>query len=185
MVVIPTHVEAGDVVLEVHGPDDAAAVADAINDSLDHLRPWMEWAQRPTNVQEQAMRLAMNVERAQAGGDVVYSIVDGGGRVVGGCGLHHRGEPESIEIGYWLRAGETGKGYVTAAAAGLTRVAFDEFRREIVRITCSKDNERSAAVPARLGFTMVGLRDDATMVWELRIDDFAESHAATIPVTYR
>ena len=43
-----------------------------------------------------------------------------GERMLGGCGLHRRGGPASIEIGYWLRPDAVGRGVMTAAAGALT-----------------------------------------------------------------
>jgi RimJ/RimL family protein N-acetyltransferase len=170
--VLPETVEAGDGVrLEVLGPERAADVAEAINASLDHLRPWMDWAHRPTTTQEQAVRLALAQERFRVGGDATWTVVDATtGDVVGGCGLHHRAGPGVLDIGYWLRPEATGKGYATAAAAALARVAFDTCGADLVRITCAVANARSAAVAERLGFDHTHTVD-GSMVWELARED--------------
>ena len=188
-------VDCGPIVLVMHGPDDAAAVADAINESLEHLRPWMAWAQRETTVAEQAMRLAVGVERAEAGGgDWSYSIVEGAtGAIAGGCGLHQRVGDGTLDIGYWLHVDFTGRGFVTHAAAALTHVAFEALSCMSVRITCDEANVASAAVPRRLGFAHVDtIHEDPqapaerarTMVWVLARDNWSKSHAATFSVSY-
>ena len=190
MVTAPERIVAGPVVLEVLGPEWADEVADAINENLDHLRPWMVWAHRSTTTQEQAMRLAVAGEQARAGGDASYTILDGG-RVVGGCGLHRR--DGDLEIGYWLVADAEGQGFVTAAAAALARVAFERFDAPTVTITCDEANVRSAAVPRRLGFAHVETRDEdrsapadtnRTMVWRLARAGWPESPGFAIPVSY-
>lgn len=168
-VLLPETIEIdGTARLEMLGPERAAEVAEAINASLEHLRPWMEWAHRPTTAHEQAVRLAMEQERFRIGSDAVWTIVDAAtGEVLGGCGLHQRTtDPKVRDIGYWLRPDATGNGRATSAAAALARVAFDVLGMDLVRITCHEDNVRSAAVPRRLGFRHV--RTEAgTMVWEL------------------
>jgi RimJ/RimL family protein N-acetyltransferase len=155
--------------LELLGPERAADVAGAINASLDHLRPWMEWAHRPTTTHEQAVRLALEQERFRAGAGALWTIVEAStGEVVGGCGLHARTADEGVrDIGYWLRPEATGRGHATAAAAALVRVAFDALGAHTVRITCDERNERSAAVAARLGFEHVAT-DAGSMLWERR-----------------
>lgn len=189
----PERIAAGEITLVLHGPDEAAAICDAINDSLEHLRPFMAWADRPTTVTEQAMRLATVIEQARHGGDVVWSIVDPDGQIAGGTGLHRRGLEDGLEIGYWLHPDATGRGWVTAAAAGLARVAFEVFDVDLVRITCDEANVRSAAVPPRLGFRHVGTIDEVrhapadtnrTMQFDLRRAQWADSPAARIPVSY-
>jgi RimJ/RimL family protein N-acetyltransferase len=191
-VTVPRRIEAGDVVLAVLGPEAAEEVADVINANLDHLAPWMVWAQRPTNAQEQAMRLATGVEHAESGADGSYTIVRGG-RVVGGCGLHRRAGEGTLDIGYWIAADHSGRGIVTTAAAALAHVAFEHHRAMQVRIACDEANVRSAAVPARLGFVHVDTLDEPrtapattnrTMVWVMTRDRWPESPGASIPVSY-
>lgn len=192
MISAPRRIVAGPVALELLGPDDAQRVADTINENLDHLSPWMPWAHRPTTAHEQAVRLAMAVELAERGGDASYSIVRDG-FVIGGCGLHQRGDADTLDVGYWISHDSTGHGYVTAAAAGLTRVAFEHYRCRRVRITCDEANVRSAAVAERVGFTHIDTIDEErsapadtnrTMVWQLLADDWPESPGSRVRVSY-
>lgn len=188
----PARIEAGPVVLALQGPDDADVVAQVVNANLDHLAPWMPWAHRPTNAQEQAVRLALAAEEAARGGEAAYGILRAG-RLVGGCGLHARSGDDTLDIGYWLAAEATGAGCATAAAAALTRVAFERYGKRHVRITCDEANVRSAAVARRLGFVHVATVDetrtapadtDRTMVWELPVTQWPSSPGAAIPVSY-
>lgn len=182
----PQQISAGRVVLALHGPDEAPAIADLINANLDHLRPWMPWAHRPTDAHEQAMRLAVTVEQATRDHDMGYSItVDG--VIVGGCGLHRRIAPDVLDIGYWIAAEHEGHGYVTETVAALTRVAFDRYAARRVRITCNETNLRSASVPRRLGFIHEDTVDDddrRTMVWVMDAARWPESPGSAIAVSY-
>ena len=194
----PERISVGGIALVLHGPDEAAAVADAVNASLDHLGPWMPWAHRPTTVQEQAMRLALVVEQFHNGGDASWTIVAPDLEVAGGCGLHHvdvheREASPVLDIGYWVHTDAAGRGYATLATAALARVAFEVLGAARVRITCDEANVRSAAVPERLGFALAEVRDDErdapadtgrTMVWTLEAGRWAESPGAAINVSY-
>ena len=189
----PLRIVAGRVVLQLHGPDEAGAVADVINANLEHLRPWMPWAHRETDAHEQAMRLAVAIENAERDRDLSYTItVDG--RIAGGCGLHRRDADErTLDIGYWIAADAEGHGYVTEAAAGLAHVAFERYEARLIRITCDEANVRSAAVPRRLGFAHVDTVDEErdapassnrTMIWELTREAWTESPGRAIAVSY-
>jgi RimJ/RimL family protein N-acetyltransferase len=57
------------------------------------------------------------------GGDVVMGIFLAG-QVAGGCGLHHRLDPEGLEIGYWTHPAFVRRGIATTAAGLLTGAAF-------------------------------------------------------------
>lgn len=94
-----------------------------------------------------------------AGGDCLYGIfVDGA--AAGSCGLHRRLGDDGLEIGYWLRTGFTGRGIATRAARLLTSAAFTVEQIELVEIHHDKANLRSAGVPRRLGFALIGEFED-------------------------
>lgn len=135
--------------------EDAPALNDAVAASREHLLPWMPWAGEPPMTLEQRLRQLANWEREwRAGGDCVYGIFVGE-QVAGGCGLHRRLGPHGLEIGYWLRAGFTGRGVMTTAAGLVTEAAFGLPGLELVEIHHDKANERSGAVPRRLGYKLV------------------------------
>ncbi len=147
----PETIDAGPIVLRRAIVTDAEPLARAVGESLDHLRPWMPWATpAAATVAAQTARLA--------GGwgpdDYTYLMVAGDAGIVGACGLHRRVGPDGLEIGYWVHAGHTRRGYATAAAAALTTTALALPGIERVEIHCDEANAASAAVPRRLGYTL-------------------------------
>ena len=168
MTVWPVEVEVGgDVVLRAPDAIDAEAIAGAVNSSLSHLSRFLDWATEPTTVDNQAVRQAIAREAFDAGGDAMYTVFEGD-EVVGAIGLHRRLGPDALEIGYWLRVGAEGRGIMTSAVRRAAALAFEVDRVERVVIVCHPDNVRSAAIPARLGFTLVEVDERPRMVWELR-----------------
>lgn len=135
-------------------PADAGALKDAIDSSLDHLRPWLPWAvHEPQTLEEKVALLRTFRGRFDLGQDYVYGAFDSGGLdVVGGTGLHTRAGDGALEIGYWIRAGRVGEGLATELAAALTRVAFEICGVDRVEIRVDPANEGSAAIPRKLGF---------------------------------
>lgn len=134
---------------------DVDALAQAVSDSVEHLRPWMPWiAQEPLpRPQRRDLILRWEQERL-AGRDAVYAILREG-RVVGGTGAHHRGAPDGLEIGYWLRPDAQGEGIVTAVVRGLTMALLALPGVTHVEIRMDEANVRSAAVPPRCGYRLV------------------------------
>ena len=167
---IEVAIEGTDIVLRAPDPIDAAAVAEAVNSSLPHLSRFLDWANEPTSVDTQAVRQAIGREAFDAGGDATYTIFEGD-EVVGAVGLHRRLGPDAIELGYWLRADAEGRGLMTAAVRCVTRLAFDVDGAARVVIHCHPDNVRSAAIPRRLGFALLGVDERPRLVWELRRED--------------
>jgi RimJ/RimL family protein N-acetyltransferase len=146
-------------VLRCWKPSDAPLLKEALDSSLDHLRPWMPWARdEPSSLEDITVRLARFARDFRDGRDFIYGIFNRDEtQVLGGTGLHHRNGAADREIGYWLRESAIGQGLITESTAALTTVAFATWPLETVTIVCDPDNRRSAAVPGRLGFACKGI----------------------------
>lgn len=139
-------------------PADSPLLKDAVDSSLDHLRPWMPWAHEAPASVEQTVELLRGFRgQFDLGQNFVYGIFTvGEAEVVGGSGLHPRVGDGALEIGYWVRASRAGSGFGTEAAAALTRVAFDVSGVERVEIRVDPANLASLAIPRKLGFVEEG-----------------------------
>jgi len=62
----------------------------------------------------------------------------------------------SFEIGYWIRRPAEGKGYVTESVKLIGRLAFEQLGAQRVMIRCEPRNQRSKAIPERLGYSYEG-----------------------------
>jgi RimJ/RimL family protein N-acetyltransferase len=174
----PEHLDAGVVALRRHRVEDAAAIARAVAESLDHLRPWMPWATADAGrVGPQRRRLREVLPDWEADTEYSFLIVaPEQDQILGGCGLHRRVGEGGIEIGYWVHAAHTRRGYATAAAKALTQAAFclDGIAR--VEIHCDRANIASQAIPRRLGYVLDRVEPDEveapaetgeSMIWVL------------------
>ena len=134
-------------------------IAAAINESIEHLRPWMPFARQPAevgNTEEHCRRsLADFILRE----DFVLSIYSrDGSTFIGSTGLHRPNwEVRSFEIGYWIRAQFEGQGMITESTIALTRFAFEVFKARRLEIRCDARNVRSLKVMQRLGFAQEGV----------------------------
>lgn len=155
----PARIVTPQVVLRRHTLDDVDAVVAAVNGSLDHLRPWMPWAQVPVTAPAIKTFLTGVIESFDAGRDFGYLMVDPGERaVVGGCGLHARGGQNELMIGYWVHVAWTRRGIATATARALTDAALALSEIDRVEIHCDVDNVASAAVARAAGYELVEVR---------------------------
>lgn len=137
-------------------PEDAAALTEAVIESAEHLRPWMAWmVEEPLPPDVRRRRINDWNRDHEQGGDAVLGVfLDG--RVVGGCGLHRRLDPDGLEIGYWIHVDFTRRGLATQIATLLTQAALDLPDITHVEIHHDKGNDASAGVPRKLGFELVG-----------------------------
>ena len=168
----PHRIETERLVIRCWDIGDAALLKEAIDSSLDHLRPRMPWARtEPEDLDAKVERLRKWRSEFDAGRDFFYGIFSHDEtRVIGGTGLHARQGPGTLEIGYWIRVGSINQGFATEAAAALTRAAFDTDGIRRVEIRCDVDNLDSAAIPRKLGFTLetiLKVEPVDKMVWSM------------------
>jgi ribosomal-protein-serine acetyltransferase len=155
--------------LRIRGPrdEDAAVVREAIGETFETLRAWMDWAKRVPTLEEERERIAEARRKHAAGEDFpLFVFLRGNGAFVAASGLHRPNwEVPSFETGYWVRAGFGGRGYVTEACRAITTAAFDALGAARVEIRCHDRNERSWRVAERAGFALEGvLRNESRHV---------------------
>jgi len=141
-------------VIRCYEPRDAPLLKDAVDSSLEHLRPWMPWAEdEPQTLEEKTQLLKSFRAQFDAGENFVLGIFSADEtELLGGSGLHPRLEPGGLEIGYFIRASATRQGYITESTAALTRVGFEICQADRIEIRIEPGNEASFGVPRKLGF---------------------------------
>jgi RimJ/RimL family protein N-acetyltransferase len=140
-------------------PGDGPKVVEAIEESLDELRPWMLWAAKVETLEESEARLRRAAAKWLTREDLLMHLyLKGADTFVGSSGLHGIDwDTGKCEVGYWLRTKFTGQGYITEAVNGITRFAFAHLKANRVEIRCDAKNVRSAAVARRCGFLLEGI----------------------------
>lgn len=172
---------------------DGAAVVEAVTASIEHLRPWMPWIKfEPQTVEQRETWIAEQLAARAAGTEFVYFYADpdDDDRIIGGTGLHRRNGPHQLEIGYWTHVAMSGRGVCTEATQLLTAVALEQPGITEVLICCDAANLASAAIPAKLGYTMIERfqqEPDAPaetgihLRWRMTTDDWS----STVPAVVR
>lgn len=137
-------------------PEDRPAYEKTVGQCLDHLSPWLPWARVP--IENQWESLEEFLRRPESAHDVLYALFDAAEtELLGGVGVHHRGNEEEREIGYWLHSGVVNRGYMTEAVLAMTTAMFAALPITAVIIVCDPLNESSAAVPKRIGYALAGI----------------------------
>jgi RimJ/RimL family protein N-acetyltransferase len=150
----PYRIETERLVVRCYEPRDAPLLKAAIDSSLEHLQPWMPWAHQEPQTLEQKIELIRHFRaNFDSGENFTCGILNADEtEVLGGTGLHPRIGPGGLEIGYWIRASATRRGFVTESSAALTRVAFEVCDADRVEIRIEPGNRSSFGVPRKLGF---------------------------------
>jgi RimJ/RimL family protein N-acetyltransferase len=154
---LPERLDVGEFQLRRASPEYLDQLLEAVEESLDELRPWMSWAQTMPTVEALNTVLCEADRSFRAGDDWMYLLIDrSSAKVAGGSGLHRRIGPHGLEVGYWVRTSFTGRDYATLTTKTLTDTAFTYLDWvDRVEVRMDRANLPSAAVPRKLGFTLV------------------------------
>jgi RimJ/RimL family protein N-acetyltransferase len=150
----PYRIETERLVLRCYDPRDAPLLKDAVDESVEHLRPFMPWAHdEPQGVEEKTELLRAFRSAFDSGENFTYGIFDRAETaLLGGTGLHPRVGPGGLEIGYWVRTAVVRQGVATETAAVLTRAGFEVCHADRLEIRVEPENEASLRVPRKLGY---------------------------------
>lgn len=139
--------------LEPHHSEQHYALIDA---NREHLGRWFPWVDAHTSPETVREFIRGNLQKFANEGTIAAGMWVHG-KLSGSIGLH-MGPPgtKRAEIGYWIGKGQEGKGYMTQAVLAMLKHGFEELGLNRIEIRCEPSNERSKAIPKRLGFTYEG-----------------------------
>lgn len=154
----PDFIETERLLIRAPRPGDGTVVNKATRETIAELQPWMPWAQTEPTPEESEMYVRQGAADWLTRKNLPLLIFRrSDGLFLGGTGFHRIDwSIPRVEIGYWLRTSETGKGYMTEAVEGLTRFAFETLGAVRIEIRCDARNVASAAVAKRAGYTLEG-----------------------------
>ena len=187
-------IESKRLVIRCYDPKDAPLLQKSIQESVEHLRPWLPWVKtEPEELNIKIERLRMFRARFDLSENYIYGVFDPKEtELIGGTGLHPRVGSNAFEIGYWVNVNHINKGYATEFSAALTKVAFEIENVNRVEIHCDPGNISSAAIPKKLGYvyeatlrgrteTINGTPSDS-MIWSMVREEYLKSPAVNAKI---
>ncbi len=145
-------------------PNDATTLHSILVANTSRLRPWIPpHVAEPSTIPELELRLAGFADAFDARREWRYAIFATEGLVpLGEVSVFPRAssgrvplaDADRVEIGYWLSAEAAGRGFATEAARAALDAASALEGLTRAEIRCDARNERSGAVPRRLGFLL-------------------------------
>lgn len=152
---LPDTIESERLTIRSPLPGDGSVLRAAVLESQEELKPWLPWAVEVPSERGYEIEVRKGYIRFLSREDLwLLLFLKGSDTLVGGSGLHRIDwSVPKFEIGYWVRTRYAGQGYITEAVRTISDFAFDTLGAKRVEIRCDALNERSAAVPRRLGFT--------------------------------
>jgi len=183
-------IESERLVIRCYDPKDALLLQKSVQESLEHLRPWMPWVKtEPEELKVKIERLRMFRADFDLSKNYIYAVFDPKEiELVGGTGLHPRVGSNAFEIGYWIHVNHVNKGYATEISAALTKVAFEIEHVNRVEIHCDPKNIKSEAIPKKLGYVYEATLRNRTentegesidsMIWSILREEYLRSPCA-------
>ena len=157
----PDRWETGEFVLRSFLPGDGARLADALNDSYEHLRRFMSWSIPREDPGECETRVRRFRARYLLHEDFIIAILSPDeSRVLGGTGFHLREGPleeRRCEAGMWVRGDLAGRGLGKKVLAALLDWAWAEWSWDRISWHCSVENFASQKVAESAGMVREGV----------------------------
>lgn len=122
----------------------------------DHLREWLPWLDAMRSIEDTERFVQSKIEAFTDHGVPNYIIL-WDGIICGLAGFNTINRANNIgALGYWLGKPYVGNGIMTYVVNRLLQLAFNELNLNRVEIRCATENNKSRAIPERLGFTQEG-----------------------------
>lgn len=159
---VPSRFETTRLVLRSFEVGDAAALHEALSESIEQLRRhlwFLPWVSQELTLAAAEARCRSAQANFLLRTDLPYlAFKKDSGRLVGSIGLHRTDwtEPKT-EVGYWIRTSEVGNGYASEGVNALVDWALSELRSIRVELVTLEQNLASRAVAERCGFTLEGV----------------------------
>jgi ribosomal-protein-serine acetyltransferase len=135
-------------------------IFEAIDQNREHLRRWLPFIDFTRKLRDTELFVRSIIEQPVGERDDVYVIwhrKDFAGLI----GYKDADQINNrVEIGYWLVKDKTGMGLATLATQKLVDYAFRNMNMNRVQIRCGVGNDKSSAIPKRLGFQFEGIERD-------------------------
>ncbi len=145
---------------ERHAPEVFAVV----DRERAYLRQWLPWVDLTTEVEVTQNFIKTSLQQFANNHGFAAGIWRGS-EFIGGIGTHRIDWLyRRVEIGYWIAQKYQGRGIITAACRAVINHAFAEWRLNRVEIHCATGNEKSCAIPRRLGFQFEGVMREAQLL---------------------
>jgi ribosomal-protein-serine acetyltransferase len=137
--------------------DLAGDVRDALIESYDDHRKYLTWAEPNTSLETVTQNIKQAIHNFE--NDVneyrFFILRNSDSRLVGTVGLLIKNlQIPYLEIGYWVRSSESGKGYIGKAVQMLEDYAINKLKVRRLEIRTAESNIRSKCVAERAGFKL-------------------------------
>ncbi len=156
--------------LRILKKEDAEALFNLAQKNNAHLRTWLGWLDDDKSVTDTEKYIIDSEKRAaeQEGFDL---LIWQDNQLVGGIALHPLDRANrKTSLMYWLAEEFQGQGIMLDSLKALIDYLFNIMKLNRIEIGCAIGNDRSAALPKKLGFTFEGISRQANWLYDHFVD---------------
>jgi len=157
----PDRYETAGFVLRSYDLGDGSLLAEAVNASYEHLRPWLPWVKPNQSIEAYEKFVRQSRARYLLAENFTVGIFSRDGRrLLGGTGFHLREGPlssGSAEIGMFIRESEAGRGLGAQVLRALLDWGFSSWPWLRLAWRCDQANGASVRVAEKAGLRLEGI----------------------------
>lgn len=139
--------------LDFFVPEDATFLFQLIDKNRAYLKeflPWLDFC----NVEQDSLHFIHRVNQENQDNTALTLAIKDKGTIVGVICFHAFDHAnKSAGVGYWLSQDHQGRGIITQACKHLIDYGFNTLHLNEIKISCNTNNQKSVAIPQKLGFT--------------------------------
>ena len=145
------------IILRSYIESDAVSLFEKVNNSRQHLSPWLSWVNGTTKLEHSAMFIQESIQKQEAQEALSMGIFYDND-LIGGIGMHlWEQDLKKAQIGYWLVKNFEGQGIINKCLQLFIGFLFEKLKLNKLEIRYIPSNKRSAKVAQRLGFIIEGI----------------------------
>lgn len=159
-----------DLELKILQLEHAEKLFELTEQNRSYLRQWLSWLDTNLTVEDTRKFIQVGLEKYENETGMELGIWYKG--ILAGCiGLPQlKKDHFKAVIGYWLSEDSQGHGIMTEVVKALVDYLFEELKLNRVEINCAVGNEKSCAIPERLGFTNEGVIRQVEWLYDHFVD---------------
>lgn len=143
--------------LRSYQPSDAEELFACVNNSREHLRPWLPWVDMTTKPEHSLQYIQQSIVHQKNQEGIALGIVLDG-KIIGGVGMHNWDHHlKKAQLGYWIAKDFEGKGILSECLKRFIDFLFVNVGLNKVEIHFMVSNKRSAALAERIGCKVEGI----------------------------
>ena len=160
----------GELTLHLARPELAEPVFKVVDAQRTYLRQWLPWVDGTTSVEDTKTFIQESMQHNTSGARLTTFILLGN-EVAGSIGVvHFIKDHKKCELGYWLREDLQGQGIMTKTCARFIYYLFNTKDLNRIEILVAAGNQKSSAVPLRLGFKNEGTLRQSLLMYGQYVD---------------